>query len=132
MPIAASYPFLDVMWTMLVFFLWIIWFWILITVLMDIFRRHDIHGGGKVLWCIFVIILPYLGVFVYLISQSKGMAERSAAQQQAYQTQTDDYIRTVAAQGNPADQIAQGKELLDSGAITKEEFEALKARALAS
>jgi|SRR5436190_4614325 len=131
MPILSSYPFLDVMWTMLVFFLWVIWFWILITTLMDIFRRHDIGGGAKTLWCIFVILLPYLGVFVYLISQSKGMAERSMAQQQAYRAQSDDYIRSVAAQNDPTEQIARGKELLDSGAITAAEFEALKAKALA-
>ena len=85
--LAANYPFLDVMWTMLVFFLWVIWFWLLITVFADIFRRHDIHGGAKVLWSIFVIILPFLGVFIYMIAESKGMAERNMKQVQAAQTQ---------------------------------------------
>ena len=75
--VGASYPFLDVMWTMLVFFLWVLWFWLLFTVFADVFRRHDISGWGKTAWLIFVIILPFLGVFVYLIAESKGMAERN-------------------------------------------------------
>jgi len=130
--LAANYPFLDVMWTMLVFFAWVIWFWLLITVFSDIFRRHDISGWGKAGWTVFVIILPFLGVFIYMIAESKGMAERSAKQVQAAQTQTDDYIRQVAAQGDPASQIAQAKTLLDSGAINQQEFDALKQKALAA
>ncbi|MGZ4307900.1 MAG: SHOCT domain-containing protein [Gaiellaceae bacterium] len=130
--LAANYPFLDVMWTMLVFFLWVIWFWLLITVFSDIFRRHDIHGGAKVLWSIFVIVLPFLGVFIYMIAESKGMAERNQKAVQAAQTQTDDYIRQVASQGDPASQIANAKQLLDSGAINQQEFDALKQKALAS
>ena len=128
--LAANYPFLDVMWTMLVFFAWVIWFWLLITVFSDIFRRHDISGWGKAGWTVFVIILPFLGVFIYMIAESKGMAERSAKQVQAAQTQTDDYIRQVAAQGDPASQIAQAKTLLDSGAINQQEFDSLKQKAL--
>jgi chemotaxis signal transduction protein len=127
---AANYPFLDVMWTMLVFFGWVIWFWLLITVFTDLFRRHDISGWGKTGWCIFVIVLPFLGVFVYLIAESKGMAERNVKAVQAAQTQTDEYIRSVASQGDPAAQIAQAKQLLDSGAINAQEFEALKQKAL--
>ena len=130
--LAANYPFLDVMWTMLVFFAWVIWFWLLITVFSDIFRRHDISGWGKAGWTVFVIILPFLGVFIYMIAESKGMAERSAKQVQAAQTQTDDYIRQVAAQGDPASQIAQAKTLLDSGAINQQEFVSLKQKALAA
>jgi hypothetical protein len=128
---AADYPFLDVMWTMLVFFGWVIWFWLLITVFSDLFRRHDLGGGMKVLWSIFVIVLPFLGVFVYLIAESKGMADRNMQAVQTAQTQTDDYIRSVAAQGDPATQIASAKQLLDSGAINAQEFEALKQKALA-
>jgi chemotaxis signal transduction protein len=128
---AANYPFLDVMWTMLVFFGWVIWFWLLITVFTDLFRRHDISGWGKTGWCIFVIVLPFLGVFVYLIAESKGMAERNVKAVQTAQTQTDEYIRSVASQGDPAAQIAQAKQLLDSGAINAQEFEALKQKALA-
>lgn len=130
--LAANYPFLDVMWTMLVFFAWVIWFWLLITVFSDIFRRHDISGWGKAGWTVFVIILPFLGVFIYMIAESKGMAERSTKAVQAAQTQTDDYIRQVAAQGDPASQIAQAKTLLDSGAINQQEFDALKQKALAA
>ena len=129
MVVAADYPFLDVMWTMLVFFLWVIWFWLLITVFADIFRRHDISGWAKAGWTFFVIILPFLGVFVYLIAQSKGMAERNMAAAQTAKTETDEYIRSVA-QSDPAEQIARAKELLDSGAISATEFDALKQKAL--
>jgi high-affinity K+ transport system ATPase subunit B len=129
---AASYPFLDVMWTMLVFFAWIIWFWLLITVFADIFRRHDTSGFAKVAWIVFVIVLPFLGVFIYLIAESKGMAERSAQAQQQAMAQTDDYIRSVASTSDSTTQIAQAKQLLDSGAITATEYDALKAKALAS
>jgi Short C-terminal domain/Phospholipase_D-nuclease N-terminal len=127
--VAADYPFLDVMWTMLVFFLWVIWFWLLITVFADIFRRHDISGWAKAGWTFFVIILPFLGVFVYLIAQSKGMAERNMAAAQTAKSETDEYIRSVA-QSDPAEQIARAKELLDSGAISATEFDALKQKAL--
>ena len=127
---AADYPFLDVMWTMLVFFAWITWFWLLITVFADIFRRHDIGGGGKTLWIIFAILTPFLGVFVYLISQGKGMAERSAKQVQAAQAQQADYIRDVAG-GGAAAEIEKAKSLLDSGAISQAEYDAIKAKALA-
>ena len=129
---AADYPFLDVVWTMLIFFAWVIWFWLLITVFTDLFRRHDISGWGKTGWCIFVIVLPFLGVFVYLIAESKGMAERNVKAVQTAQTQTDEYIRSVAAQGDPTTQITQAKQLLDSGAINAQEFEALKQKALAT
>ena len=129
MLVAASYPFLDVLWTMLIFFLWVIWFWILITVFADIFRRHDVSGWSKALWMIFVIFLPFLGVLVYLGVNSKGMAERNVKQIQQSQAQTDDYIRTVA--GGPAGEIEKAKALLDSGAINQQEFDALKQKALA-
>jgi hypothetical protein len=128
--VAANYPFLDVMWTMLVFFAWVIWFWMLITIFSDIFRRHDISGWAKAGWCVFTICLPFLGVLVYLISQSKGMAERNMAAVQSAKAETDEYIRTVSAQSDPAEQIARAKELLDSGAISASEFDALKQKAL--
>ena len=130
MVLAYDYPFLDIMGTMLVFFAWVIWFWLLITVFSDVFRRHDIGGGTKTLWCIFVIITPFIGVFVYLISQSKGMNERSLQNVKQQRQQTDEYIRSVAAD-DPASQIAQAKSLLDSGAINQQEFDALKQKALA-
>ena len=129
MVVAADYPFLDVLWTMLIFFLWVIWFWILITVFADIFRRHDVSGWSKALWMVFVIFLPFLGVLVYLGVNSKGMAERNVKDMRQAQAQTDDYIRTVA--GGPAGEIEKAKQLLDSGAISQAEFDALKQKALA-
>ena len=131
MLVAADYPFLDVLWTMLIFFLWVIWFWILITVFADLFRRHDISGWTKALWFIFVIFLPFLGVLVYLGVNSKGMAERNVKTMQQSQAQTDDYIRTVASSGGAAGEIEKAKALLDSGAINQQEFDALKQKALA-
>jgi predicted PurR-regulated permease PerM len=128
---ADSYPLLEVFWTMLIFFAFIAWFWILFTVLADLFRRHDISGWAKVLWIIFVIVLPFLGVFVYLIAEHDGMTERAIKQQQAAQEQTDQYVRSVAAQADPAEQIAKAKQLLDSGAITQAEFDQMKQKALA-
>ena len=133
MVLAYDYPFLDIMGTMLVFFAWVIWFWLLITVFADVFRRHDIGGGAKVLWLLFVIILPFLGVFIYLIAESKGIAERNQARAEASQQQFNDYVQNVAATsgGGSAAEIEKAKGLLDSGAITQAEFDALKAKALA-
>jgi Phospholipase_D-nuclease N-terminal len=129
--VASSYPFLDVMWTMLVFFGWVIWFWLLITAFGDIFRRRDLSGLGKTGWIILMIVLPYLGVFIYLITQHDGMAERNLAQVQQSQAQMDDYVRSVSASSDPAEQIAKGKALLDQGAISQAEFDTLKQKALA-
>jgi hypothetical protein len=130
--LAASYPFLDVIWTMFIFFLWIIWFWLLFTVFIDIFRRHDISGGKKTLWLIFVIILPYLGVFIYLITQNEGITQRNIDRAQSQKAQFDDYVRTTAGGGGPAAEIERAKGLLDSGAITQAEFDSIKQKALAS
>ena len=130
--VAADYPFLDVLWTMLVFFAWVIWFWMLIVILSDVFRRRDVGGGTKMLWTIFVIIAPFLGVFIYLLTNHDGMAERSMQQAKAQQAQMDDYVRTVASSGGAAGEIEKAKGLLDSGAITQAEFDSIKAKALAS
>jgi hypothetical protein len=131
MILATSYPFLEVFWTMLIFFAFVIWIWILITVLIDVFRRHDTSGFAKVLWIIFIIVLPYLGVFVYLIAEHKGMTERAIKQQEAAQSQMDKYVQSVTAQTDPAEQIAKAKGLLDAGTITQTEFEQIKQKALA-
>ena len=131
--LAADYPsFFSVLWTMFMFFLFVIWIWILITVFADIFRRKDIGGGMKAIWIIFVIVLPYLGVLVYLIANHDGMADRNIAQMQKQQQQTDAYIQSVAGSGGTAAEIEKAKGLLDSGAITQAEFDAIKAKALAS
>ena len=130
--LAVSYPFLDLMWTMLVFFLWIMWIWLLFTVFADIFRRHDLSGWGKAGWLIFAILLPFLGVFIYLITQNVGMTERNLERSRAQRDQFDDYVRTTAGGGGgAAAEIDKAKQLLDSGAITHAEFEALKQKALA-
>jgi hypothetical protein len=129
--LAADYPFLEVVWTLFVIFAWVIWFWLLITVFADLFRRHDIGGGKKVVWVIFVILLPFLGVFVYLISQGHSMAERNMKQARAEKAQMDDYVRSVASSGGgSAAEIEKAKQLLDGGAISQAEYDALKAKAL--
>jgi hypothetical protein len=117
--------------TMLIFFVWVIWLWLLFTVFIDIFRRHDIGGWSKAIWVVFLVVLPYIGVLVYLIVEHQGMADRQAKQIQQAQAQTDEYIRSVSTQGDPAEQIAKAKTLLDAGTISQEEFDKLKAKALA-
>jgi hypothetical protein len=129
--IAADYPFLDVIWTMIVFFAWVIWFWLLITILADVFRRQDLSGIGKVGWTVFVIILPFLGVLIYLGTQSKHMAERNMSDARRQQDQMDEYVRSVATEGGAAAEIERAKKLLDSGAISQAEFDQIKQKALA-
>jgi hypothetical protein len=130
--LASSYPFIEVFWTILIFFGFVFWLVILFNVIGDIFRRHDISGWGKVLWLVAIILVPYLGVFIYLILEHEGLAQRSVQQQQAAQSQLDQYVQSVAAKGDPAEQIDKAKRLLDSGAITQAEFEQIKRKALAT
>jgi hypothetical protein len=132
MLLAADYPFLDVIWTMFIFFLWILWFWLLFTVFADIFRRHDISGMKKTAWVLFCIFLPFLGVFIYLIAQGQHMAERNTAQVTAQKAALDEYVRETASTGGAASEIDTAKKLLDSGAITQEEFNSIKQKALAT
>ena len=132
MPIAADYPFLDILWTMIIFFTWVVWIWIMIVILTDVFRRRDISGWVKALWVVFLIILPFLGALVYLIAQHDGMAQRQAEAAKGQKEQMDDYVRSVAGSGGAAAEIDKAKQLLDSGAITQTEFDALKAKALAA
>jgi hypothetical protein len=131
--LATDYPFLDVMWTMVIFFVWILWFWLLFSVFADIFRRHDLSGLGKTGWIVFTILLPFLGVFIYLITQNVGMTERSLQRSRAARDRFDDDIRRTAggSGGGAAAEIDSAKQLLDSGAITQAEFETLKQRSLA-
>jgi Phospholipase_D-nuclease N-terminal/Short C-terminal domain len=130
--VLAAYSFGDVMWSMLVFFLWILWFWMLFTILGDLFSRQDISGWVKAGWSVFVIVLPFLGVFIYLIAEGKSMGERAMQRAKSQQAQMDNYVRSVASSGSPTDEIAKGKQLYDSGAINQAEFEQLKAKALAT
>jgi hypothetical protein len=129
--VLADYTFLDAMWSMLVFFVWVAWFILLFHVVADVFRRRDASGGKKVLWLIFVLFAPFLGVFVYLIANSDDMARRNIEQAQARQGQMDEYVRSVASEGSAAAEIERAKGLLDSGAISQAEFDAIKAKALA-
>jgi hypothetical protein len=127
--IAADYPFLDIFWTMFIFFLFFIWLTILFRIFGDIFRRKDIGGGAKALWIIFVIVLPFLGVFIYLITQNDGMTQRALDRAQAQRADMDSYVQSVA--GGAAGEIERAKGLLDSGAITQAEFDSIKGKALA-
>ena len=128
MLIASDYPFLNILWTMIIFFAWVAWIWIVITVFADLFRRHDISGWGKAAWVVFVIVVPFLGVLIYLIAQHDGMRERSVKQVESQRAAFDQYVRETA--GGSAGEIAQAKELLDAGTISQAEFDAIKAKAL--
>ena len=128
MPIAADYPLLDVFWTMCLFFLWVIWIWILVGVLTDVFRRRDISGWSKAAWTLFLIVVPYIGVFAYLITQHDGMAERSLDQMRRQGERFGAYAG--ANGGGAASEISKAKQLLDEGVIDQREYESLKAKAL--
>ena len=128
---AADYPFLNILWSMIIFFAWVIWIWMMITILADVFGRHDMSGWGKAAWTVFLILVPFLGVLIYLIANHEGMAQRRAAAVKGQQAQFDEYVRSVSDAGGPAAEIDKAKQLLDSGAITREEFDAIKAKALA-
>ncbi|MFL6271272.1 MAG: SHOCT domain-containing protein [Actinomycetes bacterium] len=130
--IVADVSFIDIFWSMLEFFFLFIWILILFHVFGDLFRDHSLSGGAKTLWVLFLVFLPFVAVFVYLIARGQGMAERAAARQQRAQEQFDGYVRTVATTGDasPTEQIAQAKKLLDAGTIDQSEFDRLKAKAL--
>ena len=135
MVFAADYPFMDVLWTMILFFCWVAWIWLLVLIFSDLFRR-DLSGWAKAAWVAFLILLPFLGVLIYVIANGKEMTERRLHEAAASRAQFDDYVRTVAREGEgtgggAAGEIQQAKQLLDSGAISQQEFERLKAKALA-
>ena len=132
MVFAADYPFLDVLWTIIIFFAWVAYIWILISIFADLFSRKDIGGWGKAAWVVFMIVVPFLGVLTYLIAQHDGMADRARDRAAASQRQVDDYVKSVATHNGAASEIEKAKQLLDSGAITQTEFDTLKAKALAS
>jgi Short C-terminal domain len=135
MPLASSsysYPLLGAFWTIFEIFLWVIWFWILITVFIDIFRSKDLSGWGKALWFIFVLIIPLIGVLVYLIVRGGSMHERSMRQAQQEDQEFRSYVQEAASGGTPADQLTKLADLRDRGVITPEEFEREKAKILAS
>ena len=127
--LASSYPVLDAFLTMLYFFLFIIWIWLLITVFMDVFRSHDLGGMAKALWVIGLIIFPFLGVFIYLIARGGKMHERAAQAAQAQQQAFNAYVQETAGSSS-ADQLAKLADLKEKGALTEEEFAAQKAKIL--
>jgi phospholipase D-like protein len=129
--IAVDYPFADVLGTMLVFFGFVVWLWLLIRVFADVFRPHDIGGWAKFFWCLLVLVVPLVGVLVYLIVQGKEIGERDMAEAQVRKAEFDAYVRETAGNSVPASEIAHAKQLLDSGAISQTEFDSIKAKALA-
>jgi Phospholipase_D-nuclease N-terminal/Short C-terminal domain len=131
--IAADYPFLNILWSMIIFFAWVAWIWTLIVIIGDLFRRHDTSGWAKAAWVVCLIVFPFLGVLAYLIVHGGGMAERSAESARAGQAEMAEYVRSVAANGGggAASEIEKAQRLRDSGAITAAEFDTLKAKVLA-
>jgi hypothetical protein len=124
-------PLLDIFWTMLMLFLWIAWFWVLISVVVDIFRNRESSGFQKALWTLFVIVIPWLGVLVYLIANGDDMTRREAASAAALQQQQADYIRSVAGTGTgAAEQLEKLAGLRDRGVISEQEFQTEKAKVL--
>jgi hypothetical protein len=130
LPLAADYPLLNIIWTMLVFFGLFLWIALIFRAFIDLYGRHDVSGWGKAGWTILMIVIPLIGVCIYFLVDGKGIAEREMAKAQKQQGEFNDYVRNVAGSGS-ADDIAKAKELLDSGAIDADEFKALKAKALA-
>jgi ABC-type multidrug transport system fused ATPase/permease subunit len=128
--VAYTYPLLNIFWTMLEFFLFFVWIWLLIVVFGDIFRSHDMGGLAKALWVIFIIIVPFLGVLIYLIARGGSMHERAIAQAQHQQKAFDDYVRTTAGGSSNVDELAKLADLKEKGALSQSEFEAQKAKLL--
>ena len=132
-PLSTSFGNGDVLLWFLEFFLFVIWFWLLLTIFGDLFRDHEMAGGMRALWVVILVVLPYLGILIYLIARGQGMAGRAAKQNALVQGQVDARIRVATGTATtPADQIAQAKALLDSGAINQSEFDEQKAAALTS
>ena len=131
MPIAADYPFLNILWDMLIFTALIMWIWIAIACFADIFRRRDMGGFAKAIWIIFIIFIPLFGVLVYLIAYHNGIAERNAKGQQAAQAAFDQQVKQAAGTGGPAGEIDTAQKLLDAGTISQGEFDSIKSKALA-
>jgi hypothetical protein len=130
-PFADNYPFLDVIWSMLVFVGFVFWIWLAVMVFADIFRRRDMGGFAKAMWIVFVIFIPLLGVLVYLIAHHNSIADRNVKQAEAARAAFDEQVREAAGKSGPATEIATAKSLLDAGAISEDEYEDLKGKALA-
>ena len=133
MAFAAEYPFLNIVGSMILFFSWVVWIWMMIAILSDVFRRSDLSGGAKAAWTVFLIVLPFIGALVYLAKHHDGMTERNLRNARVQQAAFDDHIKSVATNGGggAAAEISKAKGLLDNGTISQVEFDALKAKALA-
>jgi hypothetical protein len=129
--LAYTYPLLDFLWTMVEIFLFILWIWLAIMVFVDIFRSHDMGGFAKAIWVLFVIILPFLGVFIYLIARGGSMHDRAAQQAAREQKAFDSYVKQTAGSSGSADELAKLADLKAKGVITDAEFDAQKAKLLA-
>ena len=129
--VLADYTFLDAFWSLLVFFIWVAWFILLFHIVIDVFRRRDASGWKKTIWLVFILFVPFLGVFAYLIANSDDMARRNMEQAAAQKADMDEYVRSVATEGGAAAEIERAKGLLDSGSISQAEFDSIKAKALA-
>jgi ABC-type Fe3+ transport system permease subunit len=127
----ADIDFADVIWSMIMFFFFVIFLWMIFGIIGDIFRSDDLGGGSKALWCIFIVFLPFLAIFIYLIVRGHGMAERAMKSNAQAQAQFESYVRETAGSSGAAGEITSAKALLDSGAISQEEFERIKASAMA-
>jgi len=134
MVIAADYPFIDILWSMIIFFAWVVWIWMMVVIFTDVFRRRDIGGWAKAAWCVFMILLPFIGVLTYLIAQHDGMSKRAAERADTMNREFDARVQQAAASsGNgAAGEIEKAASLRDAGTITQAEFDALKTRALAA
>ena len=130
MVLAADYPFMDIFWTMVIFFCWVAWIWTLIIVLSDVFGRDELSGVGKAAWTLGILVVPFLGVLVYLIVHGSELGERRASRAEAAFDQHERRHTAPAPGDGAAGQIADAKRLLDSGAINQAEFDQLKAKAL--
>ena len=128
---SSSYPLLNIFWSMFIFFLWILWIWILIWIIIDIFRSHDLSGGAKALWFLFILFIPLVGVLVYLIARGSKMHEHAVRDAQRQQAEFRSYVQEAAGSQSPADQLAKLAGLRDQGVITSAEFEHEKAKILA-
>lgn len=125
-----DFSFLDLVWTIIIVYALFVVIMMLVSIVADLFRDRELSGGAKALWVLLLIVFPLIGILIYLLVRHEGMAERAAAQQRAAKTEFDSYLKEVAGSGGPAQEIAAAKSLLDAGAITQEEFAALKAKAL--
>ncbi len=130
----SSYPVLSIFWTMIEFFLWVLWIWVLIWIFIDIFRSHDLSGIAKALWFLFVLFIPLIGVLCYLIVRGGSMHERAVAQARQQDQEFRSYVQQAAAESPPssADQLSKLADLRDRGVINAEEFEREKAKVLSS